>query len=162
MRKALRLSVLVSIFAVMLFSYGCKSGEIDDPAVKTFRPSDERLISYQASFDRQLEQLQQKEIELDSIMVTLEEKHAVMIERENNLNKMHEDLTALQAKLQSRETNAKMLMNTGYSLMLIGLILLLISLVILRKLNKSLYMSRNSDEDEDEDEDEIEDEIEDK
>lgn len=162
MKKVFSLFAVSALLMMMLFSYGCKAGESDTPGTKKIvQASEESIKSYQASFDRQLEQLQQKEIEIDSIMVVLEEKNLQLSEKEKSLNERHVDLLKKQTELQSKEITAKMMMNTGYSLMIIGLILLLVSLLILRKLNKALYPKNENDEEEETDESDEEDSEED-
>ena len=151
MKNHFKITVLSLLMVLAMLLSSCKGGEQKDPAV--IGDNDAVSISRQAAFEEKIHNLHQRELEIDSLRSILENKHAELLEKEQALSRRHSDLISMETRIRSREMTSRIMMNMGYSLMLIGLILLLVSLLILRKLNKALYGSRQHEHEEDSEED---------
>ncbi len=148
MNKGFKITGFALVLFLVAILSSCKGGDQKDPASETVSDSVTRVR--QAEFEQKIEDLNRKELEIDSLRAILENKHSSLLEKEQMLGRRHSDLVSFESRLKTREMSSRIMMNAGYSLMLIGLILLLVSLVILRKLNKALYGSKKEEDPDDE------------
>ena len=144
MRKYFKaVAVLLSLLSVLLLISCEKPAE---PGKVNPKPDKKVNVEDQVVFETEMEKLKQKEIELDSIMVTIEKRHEQLIEKEYELDQKQIELIKKRTEVSSKEMTADTFMNIAYSMLLIGLILLLVSLIILSRLNKVLKAQKNEEE----------------